>query len=311
MNFVCATSERVIGKGEQASRDYNEILNLPSTSAQTKQTPKPTTTTCTRKSQRVKNKGTQPLQKFDKNVLFRAAVSDDIKSISSMNFVGSDVNSCDSFGWSASMIAACEGSQKVFEFLLNKGCDLAIADRSGNTALSLAKSKNRSEIEKMINDRMANVQKTDELLMDVSVVPFEPFWCDECQQTFKETTKESHESSTLHRFNRKNTFEFSRRYFIPDSNVGFQMMLRQGWDRESGLGPSSEGKLYPVKTTIRKPRSGLGVKQDSARVTHYSAFDRDAVKWRPPAPRAKTKKQLERDLKRNQRKEFAIRRALS
>lgn len=298
------TIKKLISKGEKASRDYHEILNLPTTQIEPK--PKPTST----RKLRIRKEESKC---FDKKEFFRAALSDDIKSVSSMNFARNDVNSCDSFGWSGLMIAACEGSVKVCKFLLNKECDLTIADRRGNTALSLAKTKNRTEIVNMIEETVANIRKIEEPLSDAPVQPltYEPFWCEECQHMFKETTKESHETSTLHRFNHKNTYEFSRRYFIPESNIGFKMMLRQGWDRESGLGPNSEGKLYPVKTTIRKARSGLGVKQDSARVTHYSAYDRDAIKWRPPAPRAKTKKQLERDSKKNQRKEFALRRALS
>lgn len=302
MSLPCS-SKKAITNGEQASRDYNEILNLPTSRVQQKSQRTSTRTLRTRKDDK------SQLKAFDKKLLFRAAFSDDIKTVSTMKFTDNDVNCCDSFGWSALMIAACEGSTKVCEFLLNKECDLSITDRSGNTALLLAKLKNRNDIVKLIEDKIKNVQKIDEC--PIQTVTHEPFWCEECQHMFKETSKESHESSTLHRFNRKNEYEFSRRYFIPDSNIGFKMMLKQGWDRESGLGPNNEGKLYPVKTTIRKARSGLGIKQDSARVTHYSAFDRDAIKWRPSAPRAKTKKQLERDSKRDQRKEIAIRRALS
>lgn len=297
---------KLISKGEKASRDYHEILNLPTTQIIQK------AKTASPRKLRVRKDA--KLTQFDKDVLFRAALSDDVKSVSSMHFTGNDVNSCDAFGWSGLMIAACEGSRKVCEFLLNKDCDLTIADRSGNTALSLAKTKNRTEVVSLIEEKMSNAPAVIDVCSSntpVQRVKHEPFWCEECQLTFKETSRKSHESSTLHRFNRKNAFEFSRRYFIPDSNIGFKMMLRQGWDRESGLGPNSEGKLFPVKTTIRKARSGLGVKQDSARVTHYSAFDRDAIKWRPPAPRAKTKKQLEKDSKKNQRKEIALRHALS
>lgn len=300
-------SGKITAKGEKACNDYHEILNLPT--SQTKQ--RPSSTHSHNLRGRAKNK--TPLKKFDRNLLFRAALSDDLETVSSLNYKGNDVNSCDSFGWSALMIAACEGSQKVCKFLLNEGCNVNTVDRSGNSALSLAKAKNRTEIVKMLEERIENVEKTDKPIDETETEPvtFEPFWCENCQRMFKETSKESHVASTLHRFNRKNTFEFSRRYFIPESNIGFKMMLRQGWDRESGLGPNNEGKIYPVKTTIRKARSGLGVKQDSARITHYSAFDRDAIKWRSPPPKAKTKKQLERDLNKNKRKEIAIRKALS
>lgn len=295
-------TNKLITDGDKASRDYNEILNLPT--SQSKQQPPPT------RKQRIRKEKIQ-LVDFDKSVLFRAALNDDFKSVSLMKFTDNDINSRDAFGWTGLMIAACEGSRNVCEFLLQNDCDVTVADRSGNTAMSLAKTKNHTEIVSMIEKKLANMEIVERCETSSQPETFEPFWCEDCQQSFKETSKKSHEASTLHRFNHKNSFEFSRRYFIPDSNVGFKMMLRQGWDRESGLGPNSEGKIYPVKTTIRKARSGLGVKQDSARVTHYSAFDRDAVKWRPPAPKAKTKNQLEKDSKKSQRKEIAIRRALS
>lgn len=300
-------SYSAIQKGEKASKEYQEILNLPTSRVEQRPNKPSTCSQAATKHRKIERKT------FDENLLFRAALNDDIKTVSSMNFTGNDVNKCDPFGWSALMMAACEGSRKVCKFLLNQQCDINITDRSGNSALSLAKAKNRTEIIVMLDEKIRNVHKTDTASDETTVQPpmFEPFWCEECQQTFKETTKESHNTSTLHRFNRKNSFQFSRRYFIPDSNVGFKMMLRQGWNRECGLGPNNEGKLYPVKTTIRKPRSGLGVKQDSARVTHYSAFDRDAIKWRPSAPKAKTKKQLERDSNKNRRKEIALRHALS
>lgn len=303
--LTTTTTTITTAKGEKASKDYNEILNLPTSQIKLRPSSVHTHNLRARKK--------SPLNKFEKNLLFRAALNDDLKTCSSMEYTENDVNNCDSFGWSALMIAACEGSQKVCKFLLNQSCDINIVDRSGNTALSLAKAKNRTEIVKMIEEKIGNVEKTDEHTEDTEAQPltFEPFYCEDCKRMFKETSKESHETSTLHRFNRKNTFEFSRRYFIPESNIGFKMMLRQGWDRESGLGPNNEGKIYPVKTTIRKARTGLGVKQESARITHYSAFDRDAIKWRSPPPKAKTKKQLEKDSKRNKRKEIAIRRALS
>lgn len=291
--------------GERASNDYQQILNLPT--SQTKYRSK-------KPAPRLKFRDrTHETIEFDKSLLFQAALNDDVKTLETMNFTNDEINNCDSFGWSALMIAACEGSQNVCKFLLNQQCDVTIADRGGNTALSLATSKNRTEIIEMFREKMRNVKKTAKPLNETaSQIPkLEPFWCEECQQMFKETKKSSHQTSTLHRFNHKNSFEFTRRYFIPDSNVGFKMMLKQGWDRETGLGPNNEGKLYPVKTTIRKARSGLGVKQDSARVTHFSAYDRDAIKWRPPAPKAKSKKQLERDATKNRRKEIALRKALS
>ena len=56
------------------------------------------------------------------------------------------------------------------------------------------------------------------------------------------------------------------------------MMLSGGWDKKSGLGPSGSGKLYPVKTILKRDRTGLGLERESGikvtpKVTHFDARD--------------------------------------
>ena len=56
------------------------------------------------------------------------------------------------------------------------------------------------------------------------------------------------------------------------------MMLSGGWDKKSGLGPSGLGKLYPVKTILKRDRHGLGLERESGskvtpKVTHFEAND--------------------------------------
>ena len=53
------------------------------------------------------------------------------------------------------------------------------------------------------------------------------------------------------------------------------MMVRNdNWDPDSGLGKDSEGKLYPVKTVLKRDRKGLGEgKALNPKVTNFAPFD--------------------------------------
>nr|XP_040230840.2 uncharacterized protein LOC120954732 [Anopheles coluzzii] len=46
---------------------------------------------------------------------------------------------------------------------------------------------------------------------------------------------------------------------IPEQNVGFQMLQKQGWNPGSALGMSMEGIIEPIVAKKRKGKSGLGV----------------------------------------------------
>lgn len=57
------------------------------------------------------------------------------------------------------------------------------------------------------------------------------------------------------------------------------MMVRCGWKPGEGLGPEGEGSKQPVATVLKRDQKGLGFGQTKrAKVTHFNAGDRDAVK---------------------------------
>ena len=88
------------------------------------------------------------------------------------------------------------------------------------------------------------------------------------------------------------------------------MMRRTGWSGNSGLGAKQDGKLYPIRTVIRKTNTGLGIKQDAAKITHFKAYDPRAVHFRPP-PRALTRKEIFENDQRDKRHEQRLRKELS
>jgi len=48
-------------------------------------------------------------------------------------------------------------------------------------------------------------------------------------------------------------------------------MLGSGWDKK-GLGPTGSGKLYPVKTVLKKDRRGLGMASEDGAQKKGNSF---------------------------------------
>lgn len=311
-NFVrergeaCERSHATIrDSGETTKTAYEEIVNAPSTSsaALRPDKKKPQHRLCRRRTRIA----------FEEKRFFDAALNDDVATLESMEISPKNVNRLDHFGWTALMVAACEGSLNAVKFLLCKNADDTVADGRQRTALSLAKIKGYPEIVRLLKKETVVISSDDEDDTAESKPADGHFYCVACEKNVAEAEQSKHLRSTLHRFNERNSHKFARHFGLPDSNVGFRMMLRQGWNRESGLGPLRDGHLYPVKTVIRKPRSGFGTRQSNkAKVTHFGPFDTDAVKSiRPPQAPASTGRQIKRRIAAERRKERHIRDLLS
>lgn len=221
------------------------------------------------------------------------------------------INKVDHYNWSALMMSSTSGSSESFLTLLQFGADLQISDKKGQTALSLAEKNNHKnilEVYKEFERRKTEIIEIEDSDSDDAEVSI-PFHCEVCDQHFKETNRTEHLTSVLHQFNLKH-HEFPRRFGIPETNRGFQMMLNDGWTRD-GLGPNQEGVIYPVKTCLRKFRTGLGIKQSKLpRITHFGPNDTDAIKMRPKV-HVKSRKELARDAKKEKQKERKLRKELS
>lgn len=296
--------------GEAVKKIYDEIINAPSTSLAAK-----LSGTTTESKHRVLRKRCRPKRMpFHEKRFFRAALEDDTAALELIELSPESVNTIDQFGWTALMVAACQGSLNAVKLLLRKNADESIADGRGRTALSLAQSKGHSDIVRFLQkDAIIISSSSDEDDSADAKTENTLVQCKVCDTNVTAADLSKHLVSTVHRFNEKNSHKFARHFGLPDSNVGFQMMLRQGWNRESGLGPQKDGHLYPVKTVIRKPRSGLGTRQpNTPKVTHFRPFDADAVKsLRPPQPPATTGRQLRRQKARERRNERHLRNLLS
>ncbi|XP_078061946.1 G patch domain and ankyrin repeat-containing protein 1 [Mustelus asterias] len=197
-----------------------------------------------------------------------------------------DINFRDGYYWTAMMCAAYSGQSQVVRYLLNRGAAwVGVCDSAGRDALDLARQAGHSEIVATFEEFQTSRGEQE----DPSERPQERKFCRVCEVEYQEDSVEQHERSTLHLFS-KNERPAPTYYFIPESNVGFKMMLKEGWDKERGLGPAGQGQKFPVKTILKRDQKGLGFQTDlKAKVTHFNANDSEAVK-RPRCAVARVQK---------------------
>ena len=234
------------------------------------------------------------------------------------NITPLNVDICDDYGWTPLMSAAFCGNYEIVDFLLKLGANTQCRDKSGFTAAGFAAKKNHSGIIALLKEKQIApdsgmfTKKQNPRKDPEETARRSRFYCSICRETFRETTVEKHESSTLHIFNTKPKLPGSN-YVIPRGNRGYQIMLNKGW-REDGLGPDGSGLKYPVKTILKRDRRGLGQdRREIPRVTHFNSGDRRAVESVRRRPRERTLRKRDRKilLGREARKEREYRKALS
>ncbi|KAJ8712524.1 hypothetical protein PYW07_005366 [Mythimna separata] len=166
------------------------------------------------------------------------------------------INVVDDYGWSLLMIACQANSTDAVKLLLKRGIDMSVRDKGGNSARSLViKNKNyilADILLRYIQKETPKIQKQGK----IKVKSKEEYTCEICNKTFPD--REEHLASTIHNISASRGKKIPASYVLPASNRGYQLMLKGGWDRQSGLGRDGSGKLYPIKTVQKKDRKGLG-----------------------------------------------------
>ncbi|XP_022822724.1 G patch domain and ankyrin repeat-containing protein 1 homolog [Spodoptera litura] len=168
------------------------------------------------------------------------------------------LNIVDEFGWNLLMIACQVNSVDVVKLLLKRGIDMSVRDKAGNSARSLV-IKNKNYI--LADILLRYIQKESPLKSkpkqtSATVKLKEEYLCNACNKTFPD--REEHLSSTIHNITASKGKKIPACYMLPETNRGYQLMLKGGWDKQSGLGRDGNGKLYPIKTVQKKDRKGLG-----------------------------------------------------
>nr|XP_019964489.1 PREDICTED: G patch domain and ankyrin repeat-containing protein 1 [Paralichthys olivaceus] len=207
----------------------------------------------------------------------RCAHEGDVSALRELLSKGVDINFQDTFFWTAVMCASWSGQRAAVRLLLQHGAAwVGVVDTQGRDAKDLALEAGHRDVLEELESYGRSVQRDTHL--DGSAC--EARWCDVCCTEYSSGLS-SHLSSTLHQFSlrRPPPTPF---YCLPASSNSYKMMLRCGWKPGSGLGPEGEGPQQPVPTVLKRDQKGLGYGElRRAKVTHFQARDRDAVK--PPA----------------------------
>ncbi|XP_053610271.1 G patch domain and ankyrin repeat-containing protein 1 homolog [Plodia interpunctella] len=168
----------------------------------------------------------------------------------------------DEYGWSLLMIACQANSVESVKELLKRDIDTSVRDKAGNSAQSLViKNKNVGLADLLLSYKHKKVESFNKEHKNSRVKIKEEYVCETCGST-KYPDRDEHLSSTIHNINASKGKKIPTSYVIPQSNKGYQMMLRVGWDKNLGLGPDGSGKKYPIRTVQKKDRKGLGNKRN-------------------------------------------------
>lgn len=261
-NFVkAATSSRTslpqsTLSGEQAQKIYLEEIK----NATPANPPTPKLSTIRKHRQ---------LQDFSKKDLFMCVQNDDVAKLRNiLDSCPSSIDVVDEFGWSLLMIACQANSVDSVRELLKRGVDTSVRDKGGNSATNLVlKNKNldiadllishnhKSQIPNSIDESGPRITKTKKVKAKIK----ENFKCESCNKDFP--VKEEHIASTIHNINASKGKKIPPNYKIPQSNRGYKIMLRIGWDRDLGLGKDGSGKKYPIKVVQKIDKKGLGLEK--------------------------------------------------
>lgn len=223
-----------------------------------------------------------------------------------------DINMKDGFDWSLLMCASCAGHVTIVHYLLNNGALWrGVVDRCSLDAPMIAEKAGNFELAQFI--RSFQPEERDEDEERTANKGTKRYYCEVCKMEVTDCDKE-HKVSTLHQFSCQHKLNLHP-YTLPEGNKGFQMMICNGWDPQTGLGTTGQGHRYPVKTVLKQDRLGIGVSSKSKipRVTHFGSGDVNAVKnryWRLQRERGsetKTRREREKDLRKERSWEVNMR----
>ncbi|XP_030268670.1 G patch domain and ankyrin repeat-containing protein 1 [Sparus aurata] len=209
--------------------------------------------------------------------LLRCAHGGDISGLKDLLSKGVDINFQDTYFWTAMMCASWSGQRAAVRLLLQHGAAwVGVVDTQGRDARDLALEAGHNDV----FEEFESYGRCTETETPSDNSAAQPQWCDVCRTEYSGSLS-AHFSSTLHQFSLQRPAP-APYYCLPPSSNSFKMMVRCGWTPGTGLGPEGEGTKRPVPTVLKRDQQGLGYGQmKRAKVTHFQARDRDAVKIRP------------------------------
>uniref|UniRef100_A0AC34REJ9 G-patch domain-containing protein n=1 Tax=Panagrolaimus sp. JU765 TaxID=591449 RepID=A0AC34REJ9_9BILA len=212
----------------------------------------------------------EPLNDRDQRLWFKFAAENDVKCVKDYLRRGMDIDAKDLWGSTALMCAAATGAEDVVAFLLENGADWQMKSKNGLSASDLARKKGFKEMAKNIEAFGSTTEIVEE-----HFVESESGYCNICSKHVDGISQ--HHSSIVHIVNTSKQPREGYAYGIPASNIGYQLLKEKGWSENRGLGKDAVGRKYPLKTTLKRDRKGLGLDKLKQKVTHFEAGDVAAV----------------------------------
>ncbi|XP_068617927.1 G patch domain and ankyrin repeat-containing protein 1 homolog [Battus philenor] len=204
-----------------------------------------------------KTKKFEKPKQFCEKELFLSVQDNDLdKLVEILDKFPNKLNILDSYGWSLLMMACQANATDIVKELLMRGIDTSVRDKAGNSACTLV-IKNKNYI---IADLLLGHKSIKSNVEEPQTCSIEEYTCEICNNK-KFLNKQQHLSSTVHNINVSKGKKLPTNFVIPESNKGYQIMLKVGWDKETGLGPDGSGKKYPIRAIKKTDKTGLGHKK--------------------------------------------------
>jgi len=195
-----------------------------------------------------------------------------------------DYNLVDEYGWTPLEIACVSGNCEIVKLLKSRGARI----NNHQKVFKILQSKGLFEVHEAISDKIETVDvEEDETILVI---------CDDCGEMFDVDDTASHKAGITHQLSLQHDDHVKKNpgFLLPETNVGFRMMKKRGWDGVSGLGQGGSGKLFPVKTSFKSDRRGLEVgDKKQMRITHFGPNDASSV-----ADRRRREKIIQKQAKR-------------
>ena len=194
--------------------------------------------------------------------------NEDFESVKSLHQC--DYNFKDEYGWTPLEIAAVTGNCNIVRYLIDKGAEVNNHEKLWSILM-----------EKKLSSVMEILSPTTKDHIDLSNEEVLLEACTSCGEMFDKNNEAAHRATITHQLSIQSEDDNCKKnpgFQIAESNVGFKMMKRSGWDGASGLGDECQGKLFPVKTTFKHDRKGLEVgDRKNMRITHFGPRNVESV----------------------------------
>jgi hypothetical protein len=197
----------------------------------------------------------------------QAAEENNLEVVRHYIALGFNIDVLDAYKWSSLMIAIYASNIQIVEYLLQHRCNVSVHDKAGNNAIKLAFKKYDKRIIDMLikytvktEDDKTTSQQEQLQVHTVDGGQSVTKYCISCDTSYDDQS--SHLTSIVHLLNEYEMNPDLKSkilgYKLDESNRGFQLLIKNGWSVNSGIGANEDGRMNPVKAVQKLDRLGFG-----------------------------------------------------